>query len=43
LLEKNRQGLLTEGESAELDALEHFEHLVRHPKVRALSSSGKPI
>lgn len=34
LLEKNRQGVLSEDESAELDAYEHFEHVVRLLKAR---------
>jgi hypothetical protein len=36
LLEKNREGMLTEGESAELDDFEHFEHLVRLLQARLL-------
>lgn len=36
LLEKNRQGTLTEDESAELDSFEHLEHLVRLLKMRLL-------
>ena len=36
LLEKNRLGTLTEDESRELDAFEHFEHLVRLLKARML-------
>ncbi len=36
LLEKNRQDMLTKDESAELDAFEHFEHLVRLLKARML-------
>ena len=40
LLEKNRQGVLTEDESAELDAFEHFEHLVRLLKARTLKKQG---
>jgi hypothetical protein len=34
LLEKNREGRLSSSESAELDAFEHFEHLVRLLKAR---------
>jgi hypothetical protein len=34
LLEKNRQGALSEDESAELDSYEHFEHVVRLLKAR---------
>ena len=37
LLEKNRQGKLTEDESAELDT---FEHLVRLLKARTLEQRG---
>ncbi len=36
LLERNREGTLTEVESAELDDFEHFEHLARLVKARAL-------
>ena len=36
LLEKNREGTLTAEESAELDAYERFEHLVRLLKARVL-------
>ena len=36
MLAKNRLGTLTEDESAELDAFEHFEHLVRLLKARLL-------
>lgn len=36
LLEKSRQGTLQRDESAELDAFEHFEHLVRLLKARLL-------
>ena len=36
LLDKNRAGTLTEEEKAELDAFEHFEHVVRMLKVRTL-------
>jgi hypothetical protein len=36
LLEKNRRGTLTERESLELDAYEHFEHVVRLLKARLL-------
>ncbi len=41
LLEKNRQGLLAEDESAELDAFEHFEHVVRLLKARTLKKQGR--
>ena len=41
LLEKNRQGALTGDESAELDAFEHFEHLVRLLKARLLQKRGR--
>ncbi len=40
LLEKNRQCVLTEDESSELDAFEHFEHLVRLLKARTLKKQG---
>jgi hypothetical protein len=36
LLERNREGTLTQEEEAELDAYEHFEHLVRLLKARVL-------
>ena len=36
LLEKNREGNLTEEESAELDDFERFEHLVRLLKARTI-------
>lgn len=36
LLEKNREGTLTEEESAELDDFERFEHVVRLLKARLL-------
>ena len=36
LLEKNRDGTLTHKETAELDAYERFEHLVRLLKARVL-------
>jgi len=41
LLEKNRLGTLTEDESAELDAFEHFEHLVRLLKARTRKKHGR--
>jgi hypothetical protein len=41
LLEKNRRGALTEAESSELDAFEHFEHLVRLLKARLLKKQGQ--
>jgi hypothetical protein len=40
LLEKNRQGTLTDEESSELDAYERFEHLVRLLKARVLQKQG---
>ena len=40
LLEKNREGILTAAETAELDAYEHFEHLVRLLKARLLQKQG---
>ena len=40
LLEKNRESTLTAAESAELDAYEHFEHLVRLLKARLLQKRG---
>jgi hypothetical protein len=36
LLEKNREGTLTDEDSAELDAYERFEHVVRLLKARVL-------
>ncbi len=36
LLEKNREGELTEEESVELDEFERFEHVVRLLKARVL-------
>jgi hypothetical protein len=36
LLEKNRQGTLTDAEAAELAAFERFEHVVRMLKARLL-------
>ncbi|HEX9872241.1 MAG TPA: hypothetical protein VGC99_27320 [Candidatus Tectomicrobia bacterium] len=36
LLERNREGTLTDDESAELDAYERFEHVVRLLKARVL-------
>jgi hypothetical protein len=36
LLEKNREGTLTDEETTELDVYEHFEHLVRLLKARVL-------
>ena len=36
LLDKNRDGTLTAEETAELDAYERFEHLVRLLKARVL-------
>ncbi len=39
LLERNREGTLTEEESAEVDDFERFEHLVRLLKARALAQS----
>ena len=40
LLEKNREGALTDEEGAELDAYERFEHLVRLLKARVLQKQG---
>lgn len=40
LLDKNREGTLTAVEAAELDAFEHFEHLVRLLKARVLHKQG---
>jgi hypothetical protein len=40
LLEKNREGTLTAEETAELDAFERFEHLVRLLKARVLQKQG---
>jgi hypothetical protein len=36
LLERNREGTLTDDESPELDAYERFEHVVRLLKARVL-------
>ena len=41
LLEKNRQGALTEQESLELDAYERFEHSVRLLKARLLQKQKR--
>jgi len=41
LLEKNRLATLSDDESAELDAFEHFEHLVRLLKARMLKKQGR--
>jgi len=40
LLQKNREGTLTDEESAELDAYERFEHVVRLLKARVLQKRG---
>ena len=40
LLERNREGTLTADESAELDAYERFEHIVRLLKARVLQKRG---
>ena len=40
LLDKNREGTLTDAESSELDAYERFEHLVRLLKARVLHKQG---
>jgi hypothetical protein len=40
LLEKNREGMLTDDEAAELDVYERFEHLVRLLKARMLQKQG---
>lgn len=41
LLEKNREGTLTEEESSELDEYEHFEHMVRMLKARLLQKHDR--
>jgi hypothetical protein len=41
LLEKNRQGTLSETEAAELDEFERVEHLVRLLKGRLLRKQGR--
>lgn len=41
LLTKNRQGKLTAQESAELDAFEQFEHVVRLLKARVQARGRK--
>ncbi len=40
LLEKNREGTLTDEETAELDTYERFEHLVRLLKARVLQQQA---
>jgi hypothetical protein len=40
LLDKNREGTLTAAETAELDAYERFEHVVRLLKARVLQKLG---
>jgi hypothetical protein len=40
LLERNREGTLTDDESAELDAYERFEHVVRLLNARVLQKRG---
>lgn len=40
LLEKNREGTLSAEETAQLDAFERFEHLVRLLKARVLQKQG---
>lgn len=40
LLDKNRDGTLTDEESSELDAYERFEHIVRLLKARVLQKQG---
>ena len=40
LLDKNREGTLTAAETAELDAYERFEHVVRLLKGRVLQKLG---
>ena len=40
LLEKNRVGTLTAQETAELDAYERFEHVMRLLKARVLQKLG---
>lgn len=41
LLDRNREGALTKDEAAELDAFEHFEHLVRLLKARLVHKQGR--
>ena len=40
LLDKNRDGTLTNKESSELDAYEQFDHIVRLLKARVLQKQG---
>jgi hypothetical protein len=40
LLERNREGTLTDDESAELGAYERFEHVMRLLKARVLQKRG---
>lgn len=40
LLERNRTGAISGAESAELDAFEHFEHVVRMLKARAMQKAA---
>lgn len=40
LLDRNREGTLTAQESAELDAYERFEHVVRLLKARVVQKLG---
>ena len=40
LLDKNREGTLTNVESSELDNYERFEHIVRLLKARVLQKQG---
>lgn len=41
LLEKNREGTLTDAETAEIDDFERFEHLVRLLKARLVQKHGQ--
>ena len=41
LLERNRVGQLTDDEAAELDAVEHVEHVVRLLKAHLLQKHGR--
>ena len=40
LLDKNREGTLSDAETAELDTYERLEHLVRLLKARVLQKQG---
>ena len=41
LLEKNREGLLTDQDAAELDTFEQVEHVVRLLKAHLLQKQGR--